>query len=94
MTNNGQIRFATSDLPVSHPENREFVPVPRPRAPDDRSPVARDTAVVHGHPHIPRTIHYDGVRFAEIPVGCPRERHRRGACAATGLRQMLPELAR
>jgi 3',5'-cyclic AMP phosphodiesterase CpdA len=33
----------------------------------------RATAVVHGHLHIPRTIHEDGVRVVEASLGYPRE---------------------
>ena len=29
--------------------------------------------VVYGHLHIPRTTHYDGVRFEEVSLGYPRE---------------------
>ncbi len=36
-------------------------------------------AAVYGHLHIPRTAHYDGVRFEEVSVGYPREWRRRGA---------------
>ena len=35
-------------------------------------------AAVYGHLHIPRTTHYDGVRFEEVSVGYPREWQRRG----------------
>ena len=35
-------------------------------------------AAVYGHLHIPRTAHYDGVRFEEVSVGYPREWQRRG----------------
>jgi 3',5'-cyclic AMP phosphodiesterase CpdA len=41
-----------------------------------RYPVA---AAVYGHLHIPRTTHYDGVRFEEVSVGYPREWRRRGS---------------
>ncbi|MBV2365178.1 metallophosphoesterase family protein [Streptomonospora nanhaiensis] len=34
-------------------------------------------AVVYGHLHIPRTTHYDGVRFQEVSLGYPREWRRR-----------------
>jgi 3',5'-cyclic AMP phosphodiesterase CpdA len=33
------------------------------------------TLVVYGHLHIPRTSHYDGVRFEEVSLGYPRERN-------------------
>jgi 3',5'-cyclic AMP phosphodiesterase CpdA len=33
----------------------------------------RAAAVVYGHLHIPRTTHYDGVRFEEVSLGYPRE---------------------
>jgi Calcineurin-like phosphoesterase len=36
-------------------------------------------AAVYGHLHIPRTTHYDGVRFEEVSVGYPREWQRRAA---------------
>ena len=39
----------------------------------------RATAVVYGHLHIPRTIWRDGVRFAEVSLGYPREWGRRDA---------------
>ncbi|MCM4085077.1 metallophosphoesterase family protein [Paractinoplanes hotanensis] len=38
----------------------------------------RAVAAVYGHLHIPRTTHYDGVRFEEVSVGYPREWRRRG----------------
>lgn len=38
----------------------------------------RAAAVVYGHLHIPRTTHYDGVRFEEVSLGYPREWRRRG----------------
>jgi 3',5'-cyclic AMP phosphodiesterase CpdA len=38
----------------------------------------RATAAVYGHLHIPRTTHYDGVRFEEVSLGYPREWGRRG----------------
>jgi hypothetical protein len=34
---------------------------------------------VYGHLHIPRTTHYDGVRFEEVSFGYPREWGRRAA---------------
>ncbi|MCX2924144.1 metallophosphoesterase family protein [Streptomyces sp. NEAU-W12] len=46
-------------------------------------------AVVCGHPHVPRRTVYDGVRFEEVPIGCPRARHRFGL--RNGLaRQVVP----
>ena len=33
----------------------------------------RAEVVVYGHLHIPRTTHYDGVRFEEVSMGYPRE---------------------
>ncbi len=33
----------------------------------------RAAAAVYGHLHIPRTTHYDGVRFEEVSLGYPRE---------------------
>jgi 3',5'-cyclic AMP phosphodiesterase CpdA len=38
----------------------------------------RTVAAVYGHLHIPRTTHYDGVRFEEVSLGYPREWSRRG----------------
>lgn len=38
----------------------------------------RAAAVVYGHLHIPRTTHYDGVRFEEVSLGYPREWSKRG----------------
>lgn len=38
----------------------------------------RAKAAVYGHLHIPRTTHYDGVRFEEVSLGYPREWQRRG----------------
>jgi 3',5'-cyclic AMP phosphodiesterase CpdA len=35
--------------------------------------------VIYGHLHIPRVTVHDGVRFAEVSLGYPREWHRRGA---------------
>jgi 3',5'-cyclic AMP phosphodiesterase CpdA len=37
----------------------------------------RAALVVYGHLHIPRTTHYDGVRFEEVSLGYPREWGRR-----------------
>jgi 3',5'-cyclic AMP phosphodiesterase CpdA len=50
-------------------------------------------AVVYGHLHIPRTTHYDGVRFEEVSVGYPREWRRqqqRRPPRPPWLRQILP----
>ncbi len=44
---------------------------------------------VYGHLHIPRTSHYDGVRFEEVSLGYPREWQRRGLPDRL-LRQILP----
>lgn len=44
----------------------------------DRRLRHRPAAVVHGHPRIPRTTLYDGVRFEEVSPGHPRERRRYG----------------
>jgi 3',5'-cyclic AMP phosphodiesterase CpdA len=49
----------------------------------------RARAVVYGHLHIPRTTVYDGVPFAEVSLGYPREWHRRRV-ARPPLRQILP----
>ncbi|WP_241249073.1 metallophosphoesterase [Rhodococcus sp. X156] len=46
-------------------------------------------AMVYGHLHIPRTTHYDGVRFEEVSLGYPREWKRRSAQPGV-LRQILP----
>lgn len=40
---------------------------------DDWHVKYRATAAVYGHLHIPRTMHYDGVRFEEVSLGYPRE---------------------
>ena len=37
----------------------------------------RAEVAVYGHLHIPRTTHYDGVRFEEVSLGYPREWGRR-----------------
>jgi 3',5'-cyclic AMP phosphodiesterase CpdA len=37
----------------------------------------RTVVAVYGHLHIPRTTHYDGVRFEEVSLGYPREWGRR-----------------
>lgn len=37
----------------------------------------RAVAAVYGHLHIPRTTHYDEVRFEEVSLGYPREWRRR-----------------
>lgn len=33
----------------------------------------RAEVVVYGHLHLPRTTHYDGVRFEEVSLGYPRD---------------------
>jgi hypothetical protein len=48
----------------------------------------RAAAVVYGHLHIPRTTHYDGVRFEEVSLGYPREWGQRDA-APDPLRRIL-----
>ena len=47
------------------------------------------SAVVYGHLHIPRTTWHDGVPFAEVSLGYPREWRPRGA-APDIPRQILP----
>jgi hypothetical protein len=42
----------------------------------------RAEVAVYGHLHIPRTTHYDGVRFEEVSLGYPREWRRRGGTPA------------
>ena len=37
----------------------------------------RAEVAVHGHLHIPRTTHHDGVRFEEVSLGYPREWRKR-----------------
>lgn len=49
----------------------------------------RAVAAVYGHLHIPRTTHYDGVRFEEVSLGYPREWKRRTTEPGL-LRQILP----
>jgi predicted phosphodiesterase len=39
----------------------------------------RASVVVYGHLHIPRTTWHDGVRFEEVSLGYPRERHFRAS---------------
>ncbi|MEZ0115431.1 3',5'-cyclic AMP phosphodiesterase CpdA [Catenulispora sp. EB89] len=39
----------------------------------------RAIVAVYGHLHIPRTTHYDGVRFEEVSLGYPREWSHRDA---------------
>lgn len=53
------------------------------------------TVAVYGHLHIPRTTHYDGVRFEEVSLGYPREWRRR-ATPPRPVRRVLadPELTR
>jgi 3',5'-cyclic AMP phosphodiesterase CpdA len=48
----------------------------------------RAEVAVYGHLHIPRTTHYDGVRFEEVSLGYPREWSQRGA-APNPLRRIL-----
>jgi 3',5'-cyclic AMP phosphodiesterase CpdA len=50
-------------------------------------------AVIYGHLHIPRTTHYDGVRFEEVSLGYPREWQRHGAPTSL-LRPVLTESVR
>jgi 3',5'-cyclic AMP phosphodiesterase CpdA len=47
-------------------------------------------AVVYGHLHIPRTTVHDGVTFAEVSLGYPREWRRRSG-RPRGLRRILPQ---
>ena len=49
----------------------------------------RAAAVVYGHLHIPRTTWHDGVPFAEVSLGYPREWQRRAAPPRLP-RQILP----
>lgn len=48
----------------------------------------RASVVVYGHLHIPRTTWHDGVRFEEVSLGYPRERHFRKSTNV--LRRILP----
>lgn len=48
----------------------------------------RAVSMVYGYLHIPRDTYHDGVRSVEVPVGHPREWHRRSR--RPGLRQVLP----
>jgi 3',5'-cyclic AMP phosphodiesterase CpdA len=48
----------------------------------------RATVAVYGHLHIPRTTHYDGVRFEEVSLGYPREWGKRDT-APEPLRRIL-----
>lgn len=50
----------------------------------------RATAAVYGHLHIPRTTHYDGVRFEEVSLGYPREWQPRGQNPPSPVRTILP----
>ncbi len=52
----------------------------------------RAAVAVYGHLHIPRTTHYDGVRFEEVSLGYPREwrRSRRRAGAVADLPEADP----
>lgn len=45
--------------------------------------------MVYGHLHIPRTTWHEGMRFEEVPVGCPREWRKRSG-APGRLRRILP----
>ncbi len=38
----------------------------------------RAVVAVYGHLHIPRTTHYDGVRFEQVSLGYPSEWSKRG----------------
>ena len=58
------------------------------RLTDDWHRRFRALAAVYGHLHIPRTTHYDGVRFEEVSLGYPREWRRRGTEPAP-LRRIL-----
>ena len=49
----------------------------------------RSACSVYGHLHIPRTTHYDDVRFEEVSVGYPREWKKWGR-SGPWLRQILP----
>jgi 3',5'-cyclic AMP phosphodiesterase CpdA len=53
----------------------------------------RARAAVYGHLHIPRTTHYDGVRFEEVSLGYPREWQRRARPPLVP-RRILPEPGR
>lgn len=66
---------AIGDRHAAHAANRAPVESLRPESDDDRHLCHRATAVVFGHPHIPRTDRRDGVRFEEVSLGHPRERH-------------------
>lgn len=46
-------------------------------------------AAIYGHLHIPRTTWHDGVRFEEVSLGHPRERHGRPP-GYHGLRRIMP----
>ncbi|MCA2212137.1 metallophosphoesterase family protein [Jidongwangia harbinensis] len=50
----------------------------------------RAVVAVYGHLHIPRTTHYDGVRFEEVSLGYPREWKRRGV-PPRPMRRILPD---
>ena len=49
----------------------------------------RSACSVYGHLHIPRTTHYDDVRFEEVSVGYPRE-WKKFKRSGPWLRQILP----
>lgn len=50
----------------------------------------RASAVVHGHLHIPRTIHEDGVPFVEASLGYPREWRRHSERLGVDFPALLP----
>ncbi|MET8161621.1 metallophosphoesterase [Sphaerisporangium sp. NPDC005289] len=49
--------------------------------------------VIYGHLHIPRTTWYDGVRFQEVSLGYPRERHMYNVPGMDSLRHVFPDLS-
>jgi 3',5'-cyclic AMP phosphodiesterase CpdA len=49
----------------------------------------RAEVAVYGHVHIPRTTHYNGVRFEEVSLGYPREWSKRAKSAGMP-RKVLP----
>jgi 3',5'-cyclic AMP phosphodiesterase CpdA len=73
-------------LVLRHPEFAQWCGTVRTADWHRRFPVV---AVVYGHLHIPRTTHYDGVRFEEVSLGYPRER-REYPRTRPVLRQILP----
>ncbi|MGH3263297.1 MAG: metallophosphoesterase family protein [Trebonia sp.] len=64
--------------PVAALRHQEFAPWCGTTRTADWHTRHRVVAAVHGHLHIPRTAHYDGIRFEEVSVGYPREWQRRG----------------